>query len=174
MNTWIFFCCLALLLQAFAIGMKLKYSFPQLLTLNNRTIPTCIAAVKELGLLRWPCYIHRSSHRKVVYHRRGCAASAIPPIWTTVARLPRHQSSVVLDVSNTGNNARSVHGKLDCMGNIARSLHIKQDRKCGVNSSVLRPLQRFTSPLTLKIELLIHNPSQINHPLYKTISWIRD
>ncbi len=158
MNIWIFFCCLALLLQAFAIGMKLKYSSPQLLTLNNRTIPTCIAAVKELGLLRRPRYIHKSSHQKFVYHRRGCFVSAIPSIWTTVARLLRHQSSVVLDVSNTGNTARSVHTKRDCMWNIARSLHIKQDRKCGVNFSLLWPPQRFTSPLTLKIELFNTQP----------------
>ncbi|XP_016150225.1 uncharacterized protein [Sinocyclocheilus grahami] len=51
--------------------MKLKYSIPQLLTLNNRTIPTCIAVVKELGLLRRPRYIHRSSRRN--YQEKACS-----------------------------------------------------------------------------------------------------
>lgn len=124
----------ALLLQVFlAIGMKLKYSLPQLLTLNNRTIPTCTAVVKKRGLLWRPRYIHRSSRHKFVYHQHDCSASEIPSIWTTVAHLPCHQNSVALDVSNTG------------------SLHSRQDRKCGVNSSILRPLQRFITLLTFKI-----------------------
>lgn len=76
-----------------ATGMKLKYSISQLLNLNNCTIPTCVAAIKERGLLSRPRYIHRSSRGRFIYHQPGHSASAIPSIWTTDARLPRHQGS---------------------------------------------------------------------------------
>jgi len=116
----------------------LKYSIPQLLKHNNCIIPTCISAVKLLGLLRRPRYIHRSSHRKFVYSQPG---HSVPSIWSaeyTVAPLPRHQNTVALGTSSTGNTARS--------------LHTKQDKKRGVDFSL--QVQRSTTSSNIKIELL--------------------
>lgn len=136
-----------------AAGMKLKYSIPQLLTFNNHSIPMAIATIKELGLKRRPRYIHRSFRRKFVYHQPDLLASYIPSFWTTVAHLPRHQSSVALCANNAGSTARSLHAHPSGTGNIARSLNSKQIVKRGVDTSVLRPLQRSTTASTLKIEL---------------------
>ncbi|KAF4105230.1 hypothetical protein G5714_014561 [Onychostoma macrolepis] len=88
-------------------GVRLKYSIPQLLNLNNYTVaPACIAAIKGLGLLRRPRY---SSRRKFVYHHSGCSASEIPFIWTDVARL----SQQYRNVSKMAITARLHNAKLD-------------------------------------------------------------
>ncbi len=133
-------------------GMRLNYSIPQLLNFNNHTVaPACIVAIKGLGLLRRPRYIHRSSRRKFVYHQPGCSASEIPSIWTDVARLSRHQSNIALGVGKMGITARLQNAKLDRTGKNVRSLYIEQDIKRGVDFSVLWPLQRFITSPMLKI-----------------------
>ncbi len=135
-------------------GMRLKYSIPQLLNYNNHTVaPACIAAIKGLGLLRRPRYIHRSSRRKFVYHQSVCSASRIKSIWTDVAGLTRHQSNIALGVGKMGITARRQNPELDCMGNNVRSLFIEQDIKRGVDFNVLQPLQRCITSSMLKIEL---------------------
>lgn len=116
-----------------ATGMMSKYSIPQLLSLNNYTTPTCISAIKPLGILRRPHYIHRGSRRKFVYNQPCPPVSSIPSIWTTVAHLPRHHSADALGVNSTG--------------------HTELCGKRGVDSSLLLTLQKPSISSTVKIEL---------------------
>ncbi len=103
---------------------------------NNYNSPSCISVIKELGLLRRPCYIHRSSLRKFAYSRSG---DAIPSVWTAVrpvASHPRHQSTDTLWISSTGETTP----------------HMESDRKHGVDFSLLRTVQRLTVLSKIKIE----------------------
>ena len=117
----------------------LSYTVNQLMNLNSFSAPPCTAVIKQLGLLRRPHYIHRSSRRKFVCLQ---TSPTIPALWSatrTVAPRMRHQSAVSywissLDVSMT--TPPSV-------------LH----RKRGVDSSLLRPVQRLDASSSSKIEL---------------------
>lgn len=120
-------------------GMTLKYSITQLLELRHYSTPTCISALKQLGILRRSCFIHRSSRRKFVYSQ---SADSIPSLWSaerTVALFSRHHNTAAY-----GTNSSS--------GNTARPLHTKRDRKRGVDFSLLLPLHSTVSS-SLKIEL---------------------
>ncbi|KAM3583200.1 uncharacterized protein V6R79_009203 [Siganus canaliculatus] len=111
----------------------LKYSFQQLLSHNNRNTPPCIAVIKQLGILRRPRYIHRSSRRQFVYTNSHSINSIC-----SVALPARHQSSVPAALRNS---------------TAARAQHW-QPGKRGVDFSLLRPVPRFTPSSSVKIELL--------------------
>ncbi|XP_075933638.1 uncharacterized protein LOC142933414 [Anarhichas minor] len=64
-------------------GMVLQYSTSQLLQLNNFSAPPFISAIKTLGLLRRPRYIHRASRRKFVYSSPDRSTLSVPSLWST-------------------------------------------------------------------------------------------
>ena len=132
-------------------SMTLTYSAAQLLRIKSTIslgykIPL---AIKELGLLCRPRYIHRSCRKKFVYNRRH--EPCIPSIWTPVAHLTRHQSAAISGCSPCRSLA----------GNTGRLSHTKQDTKRGVDYSILRPLQRHTTSTNVKVELL--NTQSLNN-----------
>lgn len=144
-------------------GMVLSYSSSQIRRFNFATTPGFnIPIIKELGLLRRPRYIHRGSSRKFIFHNQpSCSATNIPSLWSSVACLTRHQSTVTPATINTGNIARPLHSSMG-------SLHFRLDTFRGVDSSlrgvdfnVLQPVQRFTPQTLVKFELF--NTQSINN-----------
>ncbi|KAG2466474.1 COR2A protein, partial [Polypterus senegalus] len=122
--------------------MALSYSSSQLRRLNPATTPEInISIIKELGLLRRPRYTHRGSGRKFIFHNLPkCSAPNIPSFWSPVARLTRHQSTVIPATINSESSVRSLHSS---MGNIraierntARFSHPRLDLFCGVDSKL--------------------------------------
>ncbi|KAG2457069.1 SPG17 protein, partial [Polypterus senegalus] len=146
--------------------MVLSYSSLQLRRLNPVTTPGInIHIIKELGLLRRPRYIHRGSGRKFIFNKQQkCSATNIPSFWSPVARVMRHQSTVVSNTINIRSIARSLHScvgnNLATVRNTVRSLHPRLDLFCGADSmlrgvdfNVLRPVLRFTPKSLVKFEL---------------------
>lgn len=118
----------------------LSYSVNRLMNLNSFFTPPCITVIKQLGLLRRPCYSHRSSHRKFVYSQ---TSPTIPALWSvtrTVAPRTRHQSAVSNRTSSLGVSMATPFSELN--------------GKRGVDSSLLRPVQRLVASSSSKIELL--------------------
>jgi len=84
------------------VSMTFSYSISQLRRLNSEITPGYnIPIINELGLLRRPRYVHRSTRKKFVYHQQ--LDQRIPSIWTAVAQLTRHQSAVAPGVSSSEN-----------------------------------------------------------------------
>ncbi|XP_075957467.1 interferon-inducible GTPase 5-like [Anarhichas minor] len=71
-------------------GMVLQYSTSQLLQLNNFSAPPFISAIKTLGLLRRPRYIHRASRRKFVYSWPDRSTLSIPSLWSAERTATTH------------------------------------------------------------------------------------
>ena len=138
---------------------KMNFSAAQLMKLNNHNTPACLSVIKELCLLRRPRYIHRSSRRKFVFSRSD---DAIPTVWSAVrpvASLPRHQSAVTTWISSSDTGVAATAPRMDTVS------------KRGVNLSLLKRVQRFTTSSNIQIELfnvqsltnkscLIHNHIQ--------------
>ena len=80
--------------------MVLHYSTPQLIKLNNSSVPLCISAIKTLGLLRRTRYIHRASRRKFVYSLPNSSTLSIPSLWAAerIAATPARHRHKNLDV----------------------------------------------------------------------------
>ncbi|KAL6471532.1 hypothetical protein MHYP_G00201820 [Metynnis hypsauchen] len=118
----------------------LSYFADQLMNLNHLSTPSCTNVIKQLGLLRRPRYIHRSSRRKSLY---SGTSPTIPTLWSAtraVASRSRHQSNVSHETSSLSVS----------MATPLRGL----DGKRGVNFSLIRPLKRSLPSLSSKIELL--------------------
>ena len=118
----------------------LSYTVNQLMNLNSFFTPPCTAVIKQRGLLRRPRYIHRSSRRKFVCSQ---TSPTIPALWSatrTVAPRIRHQSAVSYWI-----------GSLDV--SMATPLS-ELNGKRGVDSSLLRPVQRLAASSSSKILLL--------------------
>lgn len=116
-----------------ASSIIVKYSISQLLSYNQWLPPPCIPVIKQLGLLRRPRYVHRSSRNKFVYRQHN--AASIPSIWSTTARVApvgRHQSSGVIGHCSN-------HPPLFPL----RAASAGRNRNHGVDYSVLRSLQRL-------------------------------
>jgi len=126
---------------------------------SNYTTPSCITLIRALGLLRQPRYIYRGSHRRFVYSRSW---HAVPSLWSAVrpvASRQRHQSADALGICSPGHIAAAV------------VLHKQLDNRRRVDFSLLRQIQKRSTPSYIKIELfntqslinkscLIHNHIQ--------------
>ena len=118
----------------------LSYSVNQLMNLNSFFTPPCTAVIKQLGLIRRPRYIHRSSRRQFVCSQTSLT---IPALWSaarTVATRIRHQSAVSYRISSLDVSMATPLSELN--------------GKRGVDSSLLRPVQRLVASSSSKIELL--------------------
>ncbi|XP_055022551.1 uncharacterized protein LOC129412584 [Boleophthalmus pectinirostris] len=149
------------------MAFSYRYSISQLRRLRPAAPPGPLSSIlNKLGLLRRPRYIHRGSGRKFIFHLQTTgSATNIPSLWSHVARLTRHQSTVVSADIKTGNTARSRHSSAS---NTARSSLTRLDRRRGADSSlrgvdfkVLRSVQRFTPQALVKFELF--NVQSINN-----------
>ena len=80
--------------------MVLQYSTPQLIKLNNFSVPLCISAIKTLGLLRRTRNIHRAPRRKLVYSLPNSSTLSIPSLWSAerIAATPARHRHKNLDV----------------------------------------------------------------------------
>ncbi|CAM4461392.1 unnamed protein product [Leuciscus chuanchicus] len=126
------------------ISTMLRYLPNQLLELNTRLAPSNISALKQLGILRRPCYVHRGSRRRLVYSE-SITESSIPSLWTAAStgahqrhHRMRHQSA---RASGLKNYNRPHPGPLLEEPRTVRPV------KRGVDSTVLRSL----------VETLIHS-----------------
>lgn len=120
----------------------LSYSVEQLVNLNSFFTPACTAVIKQLGLLRRPRYIHRSS-RKTFFCSQSSDGTTIPALWSTtrtVAPRTRHQNAVSYRRSSLDVSMATPLSELN--------------GKRGVDFSLLRPVQRFVASSKSKIELL--------------------
>ncbi|CAL8275184.1 unnamed protein product [Gadus morhua 'NCC'] len=74
-------------------SIMLTYSPAQLFGIFNYSLPSSISVMKQLGLLRRRCYIHRSSRRGFVLSQHGlCIPFTLSPA-RSVTPLTRHQDS---------------------------------------------------------------------------------
>ncbi|KAF3844402.1 hypothetical protein F7725_007565 [Dissostichus mawsoni] len=115
----------------------LKFSIPQLLSLNHSNAPTCTSVIKQLGLLRRHHYIHRSQRRRqTVYSQHGDAEiPSIHSVCRRVAHLTRHQSPVTAGSNRARNIARPLHEYTE---SIARPPHTKESGKLSTQQSQIR------------------------------------
>ncbi|CAJ1059652.1 hypothetical protein F2P79_025107%2C partial [Xyrichtys novacula] len=89
-------------------GMMLKYSSSRLLELNKHIIPPCVSLFKQLGLLRRPRYIHRSSRQQFVYSQPVHRSPSTCPAVRTAATPSCHQSAAAPGVCSTGNTVKAL------------------------------------------------------------------
>lgn len=128
----------------------LRYLPNQLLELNTRLAPSNIFALKQLGILRQPRYVHRGSRRRFVYSESR-TENSIPSLWTAASgahqrrHRMRHQSA---HVSGLKNYNRPHPGPLLEEPRTARP------GKRGVDHTVLRSLVKWTPSSMIKMELL--------------------
>ena len=148
------------------VSTMFSYTSSQLHRLNPATSPGhSIPVFRELGILCRPRYIHRGLRKFSFHNQKSCSDTNIPSLWSSVARLSRHQSTVALATTNIGNIAGSLQSS---MGNTTRSPYSQLDGFHGMDSSlrgvdfnVLRPVQRFTPQSLVKFKLF--NTQSINN-----------
>ena len=121
----------------------LKHSALQLLSLNNSTTPTCIAAIRKHRLLRRPRNVHRSARKKFVYSQH-CPAT-VASIWSPADRVTLwrcHQNAGVVGTCSESSTRR--YGKP------------------GVDHTVLRSLQRHSPPALSPVTMELLNTQALN------------
>ncbi|CAM4639172.1 unnamed protein product [Leuciscus chuanchicus] len=117
----------------------LRYLPNQILELNTRLAPSNIFALKQLGILRRPRYVHRGSRRRFVYSE-SISESSIPSLCTAASgahqrrHRMRHQSAHGLGLKN--------HNRPH-QGPLLEEPRTARPGKRGVDHSVLRSLSGF-------------------------------
>ncbi|KAK7918655.1 hypothetical protein WMY93_009939 [Mugilogobius chulae] len=106
--------------------VMIRNSSQRLQEMNNRTLLRDDTALKHLGILRRPRYVHRESGRWLYRNKTG---SAVPAVWSEprfVAARLRHPSTVTMEITNY-------------------PAPVRRKQNPAVDYSVLRPLAKMSS-----------------------------
>lgn len=128
----------------------LRYLPNKLLELNTCFAPSNIFALKQLGILRRPRYVHRGSWRRFVYPQ-SIPEGSIPSLWTAAGgvRQRRHR---MRHPSSHGPGLKNYNRPHP--GPLLEEPLTARPGKRGVDHTVLRSLVKWTPSSVIKMELL--------------------